>query len=224
MFRFCAFWRVGTFLVWLSLSITPGVFADSVTFGSGVVSFTGSLPGATSAIAQNQAALLSFTLAGSSDISIQTFGYGGGTNAVGQLVSGTGFIPVIELYDPLGNLIADSGLSGVAGCPPAGLDGIGVCGDISMDLGSMASAGNYTLAVLAFGNAPAGFTLADGFIGIGSFDGNDGTRSNFYAVDVTGDIAAPVADTPEPGSLVLLVSGFSALVLRRRAWRRRSLQ
>jgi hypothetical protein len=215
MFRSCVR-RVGILLFVLGLSAAPAAFADSITFSPGAVSFTGNLPNGGSGVPENEAALLSFTLAGPSDIAIQTFGYGGGTDAAGESVLATGFIPVVELYDPAGNLIADSGLSGVAGCPPAGLDGIGACGDIFMDLGSTAAAGNYTLAVLAFGNAPNGTTLAEGFLGTGSFDGNDGARSNYYAVDVTADVATPVAATPEPSSLALLATGICALGLRRK--------
>jgi hypothetical protein len=105
--------------------------------------------------------LETFTLAGSSTITVQTYGFGGGTNAAGTVSSPGGFDPLVALFsgvatdatvllDGGGNPIASADtLFGLfsSGCPPAGTVMVGTvpgnCGDDGLTV-SLA-AGVYTL-------------------------------------------------------------------------------
>src|SRR5581483_8596871 len=121
------------------------------------LSFTGSLP----ANDPNSYVLICFDLNVASDITVNTFGYGGGVNGNGNNVGGTGFQSVLDLYDDSGNLLLDSVADpplSIVTCPPANLDGLGFCGDASLNYNDyyhvLAPAGDYTLALLTFGNGP----------------------------------------------------------------------
>src|ERR1022692_1765543 len=105
----------------------------------------------------------SFTLAASDTVTFQTWGFGGGTNAQGNVISAGGFDPLIALFigpvttatmyvDGSGNPLADADnllnapWSYVGNCPPAGTVAIGVnqdCGDDKMQIALLA--GTYTL-------------------------------------------------------------------------------
>lgn len=86
----------------------------------------------------------SFTALGSS-VTVQTFGFGGGTNAAGQVIGAGGFDSLVALFagmGPTAPILVDGGGNPVAsadnltqfspGCPPAGTVLMGVtnvCGD-----------------------------------------------------------------------------------------------
>jgi hypothetical protein len=128
---------------------------ETCTTPSGAISCTGTLS------ASERVFLDSFTLAGSLTITVQTYGFGGGTNAAGNLISPGGFDPLVALFSgPANNasIQTDGGGNPVAsadtlfglfspGCPPAGTTVVGTvpgnCGDdrLTVSLG----AGAYTL-------------------------------------------------------------------------------
>jgi hypothetical protein len=105
----------------------------------------------------------SFTLASSSTITVQTYGFGGGINAAGETVSPGGFDPLVALFSGLptsATILTDSSGNPLAdadnffptslfspGCPPAGLVTVGTvggnCGDDTLTATLMA--GTYTL-------------------------------------------------------------------------------
>jgi hypothetical protein len=129
----------------MSICATPvGAISCTGTFGSSEDAFTET-----------------FTLAGSSTITVQTYGFGGGTNAAGTVISPGGFDSLIALFSGLptnASILTDVGGNPIAsadtllglfspGCPPAGtvtVGGVpGNCGDnqLTVSLG----AGTYTL-------------------------------------------------------------------------------
>ncbi len=133
-----------------------------------------------------------FSLSSSSTLTVQTWGFGGGTNAAGTVIAPGGFDPLVALFsgpvasaviltNGAGDAYADadslaSSVSFVGNCPPAGTVTIGtgagsaVCGDDKMVISGLA-AGTYTL-VLSDANylplavnpgPPASSALSDGF-------------------------------------------------------------
>jgi hypothetical protein len=106
---------------------------------------------------------VTFTLAASDTVTFRTWGFGGGTNAAGQVISAGGFDPLIALFtgpvatatmylDGSGNPVADADnllnapWSYVGNCPAAGTVAIGANHDCGDDLMQVAlPAGTYTL-------------------------------------------------------------------------------
>jgi len=148
-----------------------------------LVSYTGNLASAESDFVQ------AFVLTATSNVIIQTWSFGGGTNAAGTVIPAGGFDPLVAIFsgsgagaailtDGMGNPIADADtLSNFVGnCPPAGMLTIGtgtgssVCGDDFVEIDNLA-AGTYTL-VLSDANyvpyavnpgPPTSSLLSDGF-------------------------------------------------------------
>ena len=146
---------------------------------------------------------------------MQTWSFGGGTNAAGQVIAAGGFDAYVSLFAGWGGgasfLVSnDDGL-----CPPGA--GAPSCADSTLSI--VLPAGRYTLAI----SQPANFsfaenlgtgTLGDGFIGLaGSWSGGAcaATCSSAYAVDI-----GSAALVPEPGAPVLLALGLLTLALKRR--------
>lgn len=108
---------------------------------------------------------VTFTLTAPDTITFRTWGFGGGTNAAGQVVAAGGFDPLITLFngpaatatihmDGSGNPLADADnlintpWTYVGNCPAAGTVAIGAnhdCGDDDMQVAL--SAGTYTLVL-----------------------------------------------------------------------------
>src|ERR1700735_2872417 len=176
------------------------------------------------------------TLASTSDVTLQTYGFGGGTNQAGTLIAPGGTDPFVGLFFGTGDgatFINGTSLdltnySSFVGCPPANsVSNFGgtTCGDITMLFSSLA-AGTYTV-LLSDGqfipNAAvgAGSTLGDGFLDLtgGQFcniaDFADGetdcpNTSGAYALDViTSPSATPM---PAPSGLLLLATGLLGVV------------
>ena len=149
----CAWGRV--FVISLLIVFSSFVSADSL-------SFTGNLSSPSSPVIQP------FTVSTAGTITIQTWGFGGGTNAAGTLITPGGIDPLVAIFSGIGpgasifNIGGDpnnpagtsdtlTNFSSFAGCPPAGMVMIGagagssVCGDIRMVLSL--SVGTYTLVV-----------------------------------------------------------------------------
>lgn len=164
----------------------------------------------------NDVFITSFTLLAPTAVTIQTWSFGGGTNAAGTVIAAGGFDPYVSLFSGAGaaaTFIAsnDDGL-----CPPG--HAAPACADSTLTSGLLA-AGTYTLALtlpsnFSFAENIGSGTLGDGFIGLNSsFD--DGwcaaSCSSAYAVDI-----GYTAAVPEPANWALLGIGTALIALTRR--------
>lgn len=216
----------------LLIALMFGLAVSSVCWADSL-SFSGNM-GASGAVAFH------FTVDAGSDLVIQTFGYGGGTNHAGTPFSGTdaqaGFSSILGLYDATGNLLMDSGASPDSGCNDgispgtANFDSSYTCGDVYLSLNDYtygvsptADAGAYTLVLFA-NDAPPGSLPTDlsaySFPADGTLYRADGQNvTDFYALDISGaNISVPsdVSQVPEPSALWLIASGASIWAFRRR--------
>ncbi|HET6200998.1 MAG TPA: DVUA0089 family protein [Candidatus Acidoferrales bacterium] len=208
------------------------------------LSFTGSLASSSSAFT------LTFHVggAGGQTIDVQTWGFGGGTNAAGNAISPGGFDPFLALFagigsgatiltdglgNPFGTSDALSNFGTFQGCGSAGTVSVGgpVCGDISMSL--VLLPGTYTL-VLSDANFFANAVFDNGTLGEGFTDftggvfqtcntvGSTTTCANDtanWAFDITDQTGANLSTGPTPEPGTLLLLGSGLLGL---GWRRRA--
>ena len=201
---------------------------------AGSISYTGILASATDVFETT------FTLSASAKIGLQTWGFGGGTNAAGLLISPGGTDPFLGIFsgtgasatilidglsEPYGTSldVSNYGNPNFLGCPPAGaplIGGSSQCGDITITLPSL-SAGTYTV-VLSDGQYIPQAVFNNGNLGEGF---SDFTGGGFCNVLINGvgcpdplggayafDITGlPGAAVSEPASGALL--GIVLLVL-----------
>jgi len=164
--------------------------------------------------------LFGFALDSSSAVNLETFSYGGGTNAAGQVVPSGGFSTLLSLYNGSGGLI-DFALGG--GCPPQHIDPVtGLCGDTVLTR-TLAS-GSYIVAITEYFNAPNGLNVSNGFVegGQGNFTGpllcgvqggfldpGCNKRNGNFELDIVGVTSATAI--PEPSSICGFVFGSALL-------------
>jgi hypothetical protein len=209
----------------LAVSVLP------VAASGSAVSFTGTLATPETVFETT------FTLLSSSTVTFQTWGFGGGTNAAGQVISSGGFDSLIALFsgpvataamytDGSGNPLADADnlfnppWAYVGNCPTAGTVAIGSdndCGDNFMQVAL--APGAYTLVLTDANYIPSAIfdngALSEGFTDLtaGVFQTCDPvsnaciTPNGNYAVDIT----STSAFTPEPENLPLMALGLAGL-------------
>jgi hypothetical protein len=228
--------RTATMLLFFVASLAfhlyqvPVAEAESVT----TTSYTGTLATSQSVFETT------LNVASPADVLLQTFGFGGGTNAQGTVIgpgatdpflavfSGTGNAATIltdASANPFGTSLDLSNFASFAGCPPAGTASIGgqaTCGDVTMNLGQLA-AGTYTI-VLSDGQYIANAVFDNGTLGEGFTDLTGGIFCNLsingaacpnasgaFALDVS--VSSAAITTPEPSSILLFLgAGLFALV------------
>jgi hypothetical protein len=164
------------------------------------------------------------TMPVSGTLDLQTWGFGGGTNAASQVIPAGGFDSFVGVFagtgptatyiDGASDILGSYG----AGCPPAGTVNIGggaVCGDIT--LSESLTAGTYTVLLSDAGYIPnavfssTGGTLGDDFTDFtgGAFQtcntvGDNITCANDtanWALDITTPKGEALSAVPEPGGL-----------------------
>jgi hypothetical protein len=203
----------------LSLMLAAGVLAAGAARASVLVSTLG-IVGDANAVFEQQ---FTYNPAMGGTLIIQTYGYGGssnafgGTNLAGQVISAGGFDPMIALYSGgIGSggarIAANDDQGSTPTFTPCGPgsganDSVtGFCRDARLVLSDL-SGGTYTLALSVFANTPPA-TETSAYPNTGDFNG----RTSAFAVDVSA--------VPEPLTSMLLGSGL--LVLGALARRRRS--
>jgi hypothetical protein len=229
------------FLILFGLAFGTPASAGVFECGSGATCVTsGGAVSATGTFGTSEDIFLEpFTLSGNTAITVQTWGFGGGTNAAGAGIPSGGFDSLVALFsgtpaaatilmnagNPVGSDPATTQF--FSGCPPAGKVSIGsesLCGDnkLTVTLG----AGSYILLLTDADFEPAGFNpgsssaldltdpnnygdLTGGVFQTCNDQGVCITPNANFAVDLSG---GRVTGTPEPGSFLLLGSGLVVLI------------
>src|ERR1700735_3954086 len=189
-------------------------FGASTAFADSSSSFVGTLSGPQDFFSTT------ITVTASEEVTLQTYGFGGGTNQMGMAIPAGGTDPFVGLFFGTGagaTFINGTSLdlanySSFVGCPPANsVSNFGgtTCGDVSMLFPSLA-AGTYTV-LLSDGQF---FNIADFSNGVETDCPN---TSGAFALDIITN-GSPVMTTPEPSSLLLLGTGLLSVIgIRRRA-------
>ena len=180
----------------------------------GTISYTGTL-----ASPDDASTVITVTLASGGTLGLQTYGFGGGTNAASEVIAAGGFDPFVGVFAGTGSTATFiDGTSDILsnyspGCPPAGTVNIGgaVCGDVT--LSETLAAGTYTVLLTDGEYTPTAVfetagTLGDGFSDLtpGAFQTckANGTKCITPTANWALDITTPgstTAATPEPAGL-----------------------
>ena len=210
----------------------PPAFGDSAS----TQSYTGTL-------ANSESVFQTTVKTGPGDeVVLQSFEFGGGTNASGTTISAGGTAPEVAVFDSTGEILTDAmgnpygtsialanyptfmGCSLAEAAAPI-IGGTPQCGDVTMTLDDLAS-GTYTIvlsdslyianAIFDDGNLSEGFTDLTGgqFCNLEINGVACPNTSGNYALDVT--TITPAVATPEPTTLLLLGSGILAICFKRR--------
>ena len=200
------------------------------------ISYTGTL-----ASPSDTSTTITVNLASAGNLALQTWGFGGGTNAASFVIPAGGFDPFVGVFAGTGSTATFidgtsddlSNYGAFQGCPPAGTVDIGgaVCGDVTM-LFSLA-AGTYTVLLTDGGYIPTAVfetngTLGDGFTDFtgGAFQTCNGTDCITPTANWALDITTPdnTASAPEPGGIWVCGVGLMLLAAASRRQRLTRLQ
>jgi hypothetical protein len=173
--------------------------------------------------------VMAINLATAGDVMLQTYGFGGGTNAAGTVILSGGFDPFVGLFSGTGSAAVfingnSDGLTNYTpGCPPAGTVTIGSipgqCGDVNLQFTGLA-AGTYTVLLSDGEYIPNAVFETTGFLGDGftdltgavfqtCVDQNDcNTDTANWALDITAP-SGSVPSVPEPGAFGLAGLGLA---------------
>jgi hypothetical protein len=237
--------------IFIALSLLLGVVSSASPLKAAVISCSSgascvTTPGVVSAAGNfttpEDVFLETFTLTGSAAVTVQTYGFGGGTNAAGAAIPSGGFDSLVALFSgpPTSASILMSGGNSIAsdptttqfspGCPPAGTVAIGtesICGDNTLTV--TLAAGSYTLLLSDAGYQPCAFNpgesspqdltspssygdLTGGVFQTCNDQGRCITPNGNFAVDLLSP-GLPVP-VPKPGPLsTLLLLGFGVVAL-----------
>jgi hypothetical protein len=160
---------------------------------AGTQSYTGSL-----ASPEDSSTQITVVLASAGTLGLQTWGFGGGTNAASQGIPAGGFDPFVGVFSGTGDsAVFIDGTSDLLtnytpGCPPAGTVDIGgqLCGDVT--LSESLAAGTYTVLLTDGGYIPNAVFENNGLLG-DSF--TDFTGGVFQTCNVVGDTTTCITPT-----------------------------
>jgi hypothetical protein len=213
-----------------ALAIVSALLAVT-TLGAGTVSETGAFS------TPEDTFLITLNLATGGNVTVQTYGFGGGTNAAGAVIPSGGFDPFVGLFSGTGPtalfLNGDSDVLSnfTPGCPPAGTMTVGSvagqCGDVNLPFTGL-SAGTYTVLLTDGANVPNAVFETPGVLGEGFTDFSGGVFQTCADLNDcnsdTGkwvlDITAPngsIAATPEPCVIGVAGIAFALILLARRS-------
>jgi hypothetical protein len=195
-------------------ALTFALFCHLYAASAATISFTGSFT------ADDNIQLFNFSISSPGTVTIQSWGFAGGTNGAGQVIPAGGFATDLSLFDASGNLITSDFGGTAPGCAPRNIDPITTfCLDAYIN--TFLADGQYIVALTEDNNLPFGPTLADGFLqqGQGNFTGpavgqQDGSfllitgdqRTNQWAVDIGSVDSAQIPSTvPEPSRTVPVI-------------------
>lgn len=181
-------------------------------------SFTGTFGG------DDDVQLFFFTADGASSVTLRTYGYAGGVQADGNVVSAGGFDPILSLFDSTGSLIAENDDGFGPADPSTGAS-------FDAEFSQVLAAGSYAVAISQYDNFAIGPDLSDGFAltgdpfftafngcsngqfcdvsGVSPFD----NRTNEWALDI---LNVETAVIPEPSTGLLVLMGLVGLRVPRR--------
>lgn len=189
-------------------------FGVAASAGTQNYSFTGNFSG------DADVQFFNFTIGATSDVTLRSYSYAGGTMADGTVIAAGGFDPILALWDGNGNLIEqyDDGPGPVPGDPDNGRHY-----DTNLTLTGLA-AGSYTASIMQYDNFASGSNLSDGFrytdasftAGAGCSNGQfcdafGSNRTSAWAFDVLGVDTAVTPNpsaVPLPAGLPLILTGL----------------
>jgi hypothetical protein len=216
-----------------ALAITSALLAVTTLWAgavwAGTVSETGTF------FTPEDTFLVTLTLPTGGNVTLQTYGFGGGTNAAGAVIPFGGFDPFVGLFSGTGPtglfLNGDSDVLSnfTPGCPPAGTVTVGSvagqCGDVNLPFTGL-SAGTYTVLLSDGANVPNAVFETSGLLGDGFTDLSGGVfqtcadandcnnDTGNWALDITAPNGSVTA-TPEPRGIPVAGIAFALIVLAR---------
>jgi hypothetical protein len=204
------------------LVVITGAIALSLTMAAPAPARAGGVSYVGTFTVDNEVQLEFFTVTTTSDVTIETWSYSGGTNFAGQTIPAGGLDPIVTLFNSSGSLL-------------------GFNDDINTQAGQLDSLlsvqglvpGTYTVALTQFDNYATGPNLSDGFNKGGAANSNftltfapkglTGFFWNYQGIERTGNWAMDIVTTasvPEPSSLLL--GGIGTLAGVGLVWKRRT--
>jgi hypothetical protein len=172
----------------------------------------------------DQVQLFNFTLATTEEVTFQTWGYGGGTNAASDVIAPGGFESLLSWFGPDGSSIGDSSAYGCGAGNVYQFDCLDAYADPTL------GPGTYTLALTVWENSslgdgnPGDLALGFQYAGQPNFtaagsctqfcDGDENQDNGNWSVDIVGaDSASMLSSTPEPVTMLLAGCGLALIGL-----------